>query len=248
MPPIPVILFLAVSTLAGVLLIRFIDARYLELVQAGATKNSELAAFLTDIGKSDWILVLTGAGILIFTFYTADRYQGALKRVWHRLLLTLYFLFTAVAFSGLLTNLFKFLFGRVRPLHVEGTDAWISQPLTAGYEFASFPSGHSTTSGALAMALALLFPRFRMVVLPLGAFLALTRNMVGAHFPSDVLAGFLFGASFTWLYARSFARKRLLFHFEASGKLGLRGEGSGHLHRWRELFAKNAAKRRAVSG
>ncbi|MGI9352842.1 MAG: phosphatase PAP2 family protein, partial [Rhizobiaceae bacterium] len=45
---------------------------------------------------------------------------------------------------------------------------------------------------------------------------------VGAHFPSDVLAGLSLGFIFTWIYARSFARKRLLFEFGSNGELRLR--------------------------
>ncbi len=93
------------------------------------------------------------------------------------------------------------------------------------------------------MALALLFPRFQYVFLALGVFAALTRNFVGAHFPSDVWPGFVFGAVFSWLYARSFARKRLLFHFEPDGSLGLRGEGRGYMHLWPSLLGGTQKKK-----
>ncbi len=188
------------------------------------------------IGQSDWILIASGIVIFIFTFFSADRYSGALHRVWHRLFLTAYFIFTSVAFSGLITMGLKYLFGRLRPPFVDGALPWEAFPFTAGYKFASFPSGHSTTSGALAMALALLFPRFYWLFLSLGVLIASSRSFIGVHFPSDVVMGLAIGAGFTWIYARSFARKRLLFHFEPDGTIALRGEGRGHLHRWHSLF------------
>jgi len=50
-----------------------------------------------------------------------------------------------------------------------------------------------------------------------GVWVALSRPALGVHFPSDVFAGFCLGAGFTWFYARSFARKRLLFGFDEKG-------------------------------
>ncbi len=241
-PPVRFVTIFFLGAIACLALVIAADSSYLKLVQQRATEDQRVFEFLTDIGKADWILIASGIVILVFTVFTAERYSGPLVRVWHRLQLTFYFVFTTVAFSGLLTNLFKFLFGRLRPGRVEGSAPWISEPLTADYNFASFPSGHSTTAGSLAMALALLFPRFRYPFLALGVFVALTRNFVGAHFPSDVCAGFLFGAVFTWLYARSFARKRLLFRFETDGSLGLRGEGRGHMHLWPHLFSSGSKK------
>ncbi len=241
-PPVRFVTIFFLGAIACLALVVAADSSYLKLVQQRATEDQRIFEFLTDIGKADWILIASGIVILVFTVFTAERYSGPLVRVWHRLQLTFYFVFTTVAFSGLLTILFKILFGRLRPEKVEGSDPWISELFMVDYDFASFPSGHSTTAGALAMALALLFPRFRYPFLALGVFVALTRNFVGAHFPSDVCAGFLFGAVFTWLYARSFARKRLLFHFETDGSLGLRGEGRGPMHLWPHLFLSGSKR------
>ena len=216
-----------------------VDRKFLALVRSGATDNHTFFELITYIGKSDWILYLSGLVILVFTVFTADRFGGKLHRVWHRLFLTAYFVFTSVAFSGLITLVLKFVFGRLRPPLVDGALPWEAAPFTAGYDHASFPSGHSTTSGALAMALALLFPRFAWWFIVLGVVIASSRNFIGVHFPSDVVAGLAIGAGFTWIYARSFARKRLLFHFLPDGRLALRGEGSGHLHQWKKLFSAN---------
>jgi len=225
-----------------ILLMLLVDREFLALVRSGATQGNTIFEEVTKIGQSDWILYLTGGAILVFTFFTADRYKGVLHRVWHRLFLSVYFVFTSVAISGLITLGLKYLFGRVRPPFVDGALPWEAFPLTAGYKFASFPSGHSTTSGALAMALALLFPRFGALFLALGLFVAASRSIIGVHFPSDVAMGLAIGGGFTWIYARSFARKRLLFHFLPNGGLGLRGEASGQLHHWPRLFTGKPAK------
>ncbi|MEC9342964.1 MAG: phosphatase PAP2 family protein, partial [Pseudomonadota bacterium] len=62
----------------------------------------------------------------------------------------------------------------------------------------------------------------RVFILLLGVWIAVSRPVLGVHFPSDILAGFCLGGVFSWLYARAFARKRLLFGFNRDGGLRVR--------------------------
>lgn len=236
------VMCVALAAVAVAILVWFADKPYLQAVRGGATRDQVFFELITYLGLSDWILWASGLVMLVFTVSTADRFAGPLHRLWHRLMLTAYFLFTAVALSGLITNGLKIVFGRARPPQVAGEGPWEAMPFTADYDFASFPSGHATTSGALTLCLVLLFPRFRWLFIALGLAVAVSRNFIGVHFPSDVLAGLVVGTGFTFLWARSFARKRLLFRFTDSGGIELRGEGQGHLHRWPELLGR-AGKR-----
>jgi membrane-associated phospholipid phosphatase/MFS family permease len=59
----------------------------------------------------------------------------------------------------------------------------------------SFPSGHMAITAALAVALALAFPRLRAVLWGYVAAVAFTRVMFGAHFPGDVIAGTALGTA-----------------------------------------------------
>ena len=68
----------------------------------------------------------------------------------------------------------------------------------------------------------LIAPRLFWVMAPLALMVAISRFVIGVHFPSDVVAGLALGVIFTWIYARLFARKRLLFEFNADGELRLR--------------------------
>lgn len=104
------------------------------------------------------------------------------------------FVFAAVAVSGLATDLAKVLFGRWRPKALLEQAAYGFEPLSYGYQHNSFPSGHATTAGALACALTLLFPRWRVLWFGAAAVVAASRVLVGAHYPGDVMAGFWFGA------------------------------------------------------
>lgn len=57
----------------------------------------------------------------------------------------------------------------------------------------SFPSAHSTSSVAAAIALARVEPRLRPALLSLAAAICLSRPYLGMHYPSDVLAGVVLG-------------------------------------------------------
>ncbi|MFF9560734.1 phosphatase PAP2 family protein [Streptomyces albus] len=59
----------------------------------------------------------------------------------------------------------------------------------------SFPSNHATLATALAVGLALVWPRLAAATLPLAGAAALLRVLVGVHYPHDVLAGAVLGAA-----------------------------------------------------
>jgi undecaprenyl-diphosphatase len=223
--PVAIAEGLAVAASAIVATVLFVDPLFLEVVRGGGGVAKPVFEFITWFGKSDWILIATGIVIVALSLATADRFAGASRVVAHRVFLNAWYLFTTVAFSGLLANLGKNLIGRARPLTLDSVSVWVSSPFADNYAYASFPSGHATTAGAFAMALSLLFPRFRVFFWLAGAWIAISRPALGLHFPSDVLGGFFFGAAFSYVYARSFARKRLLFAFDEDGGLRLRGEG-----------------------
>jgi membrane-associated phospholipid phosphatase/predicted MFS family arabinose efflux permease len=70
----------------------------------------------------------------------------------------------------------------------------------------SFPSGHMAITAALAVAAALAFPRARHVLWVYVAAVGFTRVMFGAHFPLDVVAGTILGASSAYAVAALVAR------------------------------------------
>lgn len=206
----------------------FIDQPFFDAHRAKTTYKSIYFDMLTHVADSIWVLIITSIIFLSLGFISGDKFTGKLHAVWHRLFFTNWFIFYSIGMSGILVNVFKYLFGRSRPNFVNGESAFEFTPFNVGYEFASFPSGHSTTAGALMVCLVLLLPRYKMIFIILGVLIASTRPLVGAHFPSDVIAGLAFGAVFTWIYARSMAKDRLLFKFSKHGNLLLRQEGYGY--------------------
>lgn len=94
--------------------------------------------------------------------------------------------------AGATSSILKQLFARARPNVVPHLD---------DFSNLSFPSGHATNAMAILLLAALLLPaRHRGLWITLAligaATVGLSRNLLGVHWPSDVAAGWLWGAGF----------------------------------------------------
>ena len=166
---------------------------------------------LTRLGKSEFLLIPAAIAVLSFGFFSWAHIAKSAKAVLANYQLLGLYIFGAVAGSGLSNNLLKILFGRARPRHFDDLGPFHFDPPGLSSGFQSFPSGHSTTAGAMAIIFMLLFPRYKWIWLTFSAWVAGSRVIVGAHYPSDSVAGFFYGAAFAWLLALWFANRRLLF-------------------------------------
>lgn len=59
----------------------------------------------------------------------------------------------------------------------------------------SFPSGHTLHAVAFTLVLVSYYPEFAWLTVPFTALVALSRLVLGLHYPSDVVAGALIGAA-----------------------------------------------------
>ena len=111
------------------------------------------------------------------------RYQAeALPAVLHML---------AVAVAGtLIYKLIKSKTLRPRPFNVYPSIVCNGHPL----DQYSFPSGHTLHAVAFSMVAVAYFPALIWLVLPFTVLVALSRPILGLHYPSDVLMGALIGA------------------------------------------------------
>jgi membrane-associated phospholipid phosphatase len=139
-------------------------------------------ALLTYTGEATLYLLPAAAAAWYFRFRLRDecRFRTAV------------FTFCAIGLSGLLVNLLKVSFGRVRPGGPFDMVGDFVGPTLTMYA-RSFPSGHATTLGAITALVAALAPRWLLPVAILAAIVGVSRLVVGYHFPSDVIAGFLLG-------------------------------------------------------
>jgi membrane-associated phospholipid phosphatase len=139
----------------------------------------QIFQWITELGISTGYLI--GFAVLFVYFKFFRRRPIAANRA--------LFFFTAVALSGVIINLIKPLVGRLRPKLLFEANLYGFDPFRIGYEYNSFPSGHATTVFALAAALTLFFPRWRLSLMGFAAVVGLSRIIVGAHYLSDVMAG-----------------------------------------------------------
>ncbi|MEL7273124.1 MAG: phosphatase PAP2 family protein [Pseudomonadota bacterium] len=171
---------------------------------------------LTRLGESLWFLLVT---FIMFMTMATIRWPQVDRRERFRLSQVhgaAFFAFATVAVIGTAISIVKHTIGRARPSQLETLGPYHSAFPIWDATFASFPSGHSTTFGASAMALALIFPRYRWAFLVFGILGGTSRIVLGAHWISDVMAGLGIGALFVLLCARFLARRRTLFVFDGT--------------------------------
>ena len=176
-----------------------------------STVFSDLAARLTDLTTAPWILTVSGLTAVIGSTVSGSvpTWRGRYRAL--NVSLCALYVFTSVLVASSTVNVVKRLIGRARPDLFSAVGDFHFSFGRWTYDYASFPSGHSTTAGAVFMAFGLLFPRFRPLFVCLGIAFGFARIAVGAHYPSDVSAGLFYGAWIAVITACLFARYRLLF-------------------------------------
>jgi undecaprenyl-diphosphatase len=171
---------------------------------------------LTDFGKSGWFLVPTGLLLVALAAVTSPALGRTACLVLTSLAVRVGFVFLAVGVPSLLVTIVKRLVGRARPFRVDGADLYFA-PFSWRVDFASMPSGHSTSAFAAAVAIGALFPRARVALWIYAGIIALSRVILTAHYPSDVIAGAVVGACGALLVRSWFAARGRGFSVGADG-------------------------------
>ncbi len=226
-PPLP-LLAVAVAALVVALAVwiagHWFDERLIRWARTAPPALVRFFTVITDIGTSGWMWVV---GLPIAAFAMLARGQGRGARLDAGLLViaqrALYLLAT-LAVSGLAAQIIKQIVGRGRPKLLDELGPFSFDAFSLRSTYASFPSGHATTAFAAAVALAYFLPRWRVALLLLAAAIAVSRVMVGAHYPSDVIAGAFLGTLSAMFVARAFARRGIAFVWLDRG---LRARGRG---------------------
>lgn len=214
--PLPVLYPFAAIIFLVIIALLFLDNLAADMHGHWPGWLAEPAAAVTDFGRSWWILTL--ASLVIIAAWAARQLMRSEsgRRVTAGAISIAFYILASVGLAALLANIIKRAVGRPRPAMFNDHGLFSFNPFTWNFDFESFPSGHATVNGAFFMALALLFPRYRWPLLVVGLCLALTRVLIGVHYPSDVTAGFGFGMWFAFATAVWFSRFGLLFRTEGS--------------------------------
>ncbi|WP_417581321.1 phosphatase PAP2 family protein [Pelagibacterium sp.] len=221
--------FLALLALAVML-----DGPVTEAVRNWPSGERAFFRFITDLGKSDWLLVPTlVAGVLC-----ACALQLKLSYSWawaaRGITVISAYIFVTIAFSGLVTVILKRIIGRARPMYLDDLGVLHFEPFELlDWSVHSFPSGHATTAVAFALVLhTLTNRRLHGWLIAFGFAIGLSRIVVGDHYLSDVVAGSFVGLASAILVRDYFATRRWGMKTE-SGQVKFRMFGAFRpLWRW----------------
>jgi undecaprenyl-diphosphatase len=172
---------------------------------------------VSDYGTSDWFLVPTGVILLGLAALATPAVPHMSRLIVVALAVRVAFIFEAIALPGLFVTVIKRLIGRARPYVGDTSDPFLYAPFAWRAEYASLPSGHATNVFAALVAIGLLFPRLRAVMLLYALAIAAARVFVSAHHVSDVMAGAVVGTVGALLVRDWFAARRLGFVIEPDG-------------------------------
>ena len=210
-PPLPAIAGCVVTLVAVVVSMFRYDAAATEWAAHLPPWFGQLFEQITDFGLSGWFLFPFAFIVLCLAAAISPRLSLMSWGVLTALAARFGFLFLAIGVPGLFVTIVKRLIGRARPGVGGHDDPFAYAPFIWRPEYASLPSGHATTSVAAAIAIGAVWPRTRLPMWIYAFLIMLSRVVVLAHHPSDVIAGALVGAAGVFVVRRWFAARRLVF-------------------------------------
>ena len=218
------------AALVIVLMVAF-DLTEIQLMPARGTPALWPIRILTDFGKDENVLSVLGIALIVVALVAAAMH-GTRRTLLLGFGTRLQFLFLSVALSTFVTDILKYLIGRGRPFVGGNANPFNFIPFEGTGAYASLPSGHAVTAFALAFAVSALWPRLRVFMFTYAIVILLTRLVLLAHHPSDVVAGALVGMVGAMAVRYWFAARRLGFAIHADGTISaLPGPLPGRLKR-----------------
>lgn len=151
-----------------------------------------IAAVITRFGEGGVYLVPLGL-FFLWALFKAARAPTFDQWAWRAWAWRAGFVFTAVALPGIIADIMKPVFGRARPVLLLRENLFGFTWGAAHASDWSFPSGHSTTVAALAVALYAIYPPLWPAYATLALLVMASRIVLDMHYLSDVIAGAYLG-------------------------------------------------------
>lgn len=238
---------LAVSgtVIAAVIAVVMVTCDTQAIIAARALPDGVHRAFgiITDFGKSGWFLWPIGGMMFALALATSPRLGRFGTGIAAALAVRLSFVFAAIALPGVFTAVTKDMIGRARPFVGGSPNPFLYHPFAWKPAYASLPSGHTTTAVAAAVAIGAVWPASRPYVWVYAVLIMVSRLIVTAHHPSDIIAGAVVGTVGAVLVRNWFAARRLAFAVGPDGTVEAKPGPS-----WRrvEAIARNLRGRGAI--
>ena len=205
------------AALIIVLMLAF-DATEIGLMPARGSPELGPVRILTDFGKDTYVL-WTLAAIFVVIGLAYPVVRSRLRPSLARFAIRVEYLFLAVALPVSVAELIKWIVGRGRPFVGGKANAFNFVPFTGTEAYFSFPSAHAVTAFALAFAVTAIRPRLWVVAFAYALLIGLSRLILLAHHPSDVVGGALIGIVGAMAVRYWFAARRVGFDIHGDGKI-----------------------------
>lgn len=172
----------------------------------------------TDFGKSTYVLWALALALLVI-LAVLPRLSSLSRPVLIAFGIRVQYIFLSVLFAVLVSEVLKYIIGRSRPFVGGVANAFYYSHFSGNPAFESLPSGHATTSFALAFAVASLWRNAAAAMWTFAVLICVSRVVLLAHHPSDVVAGALTGIIGAMVVRYWFASRRLAFSIGRDGTI-----------------------------
>lgn len=198
---LPLILgVIALASIAGSFLL---DAPMKHLVldsNSGHWNRSFIVGRLSEYGDWPELMILGMIGTFIARWFRSVR--------WQRILIAA---MIASTLAGMTVNLSRLTTGRTRP-RAAAEMGWYGPRhgekwLIGEADFNSFPSGHTATAVGFAGVILFAAPGWGLLAMLAAASVAISRILLGAHHPSDVVTAATVALVIAWLVWEYFGRR-----------------------------------------
>jgi len=176
-----------IGLLLSIASIFFVDYALASKVLAIGEEPKNLWKLVTDLGNSKW------SGMLLIAIWIGAFSFGKISPenpLWDSMRKKALLVLSAILGTGIVAMVIKVVVGRARPYM--GDIGFF--PFTFGSDYASWPSGHTTTAFAFAAAVGLAIPVLRWPLFVLAALVGYSRMALGVHYLGDIIMGATVGA------------------------------------------------------
>jgi len=213
--------WLGLSVLAAIVigvLMFAVDVAVITRMPARGTPSLWPLRHFTDLAKSEYVLWTLAIG-LVLVLLILPRLTGVSRANLTALGLRVQYVFLAVLVAVLTSEILKYIIGRSRPFVGGEPNAFNFSHFAGNAAFESLPSGHATTAFALAFAVSALWRKAVPAMFTYAVLICITRVVLLAHHPSDVVGGALAGVIGAMAVRYWFAARRLGFSIRSDGAI-----------------------------